>query len=113
MTADVEVEIISVGNELLIGKVLNANAQFLSKRATTLGTKITRTTTIRDNVNEIANTLREALKRKPQFIIITGGLGPTFDDKTLQGIAKALNRKLEVNPEALEMVREKRSEDVV
>jgi len=104
---EVEVEIISVGNELLIGKVLNTNAQFLSKKATTLGIKITRTTVIADNVNEIANTLREALQRKPQFIITTGGLGPTFDDKTLQGIAKALNRKLEVNPEALDMVKEK------
>ncbi|HLC01360.1 MAG TPA: molybdopterin-binding protein, partial [Candidatus Bathyarchaeia archaeon] len=72
-----------------------------------LGTKITRTTVIADNVNEIANTLREALQRKPQFIITTGGLGPTFDDKTLQGIAKALNRKLEVNPEALDNVKEK------
>ena len=107
MTADVEVEIISVGNELLIGKILNTNAQFLSKRATKLGTKITRTTTIADNVNEIANTLLEALQRKPQFIITTGGLGPTFDDKTLQGIAKALNRQLEVNPKALDMVKEK------
>ena len=107
MTAEVEVEITSVGNELLIGKVLNTNAQFLSKHATALGSKITRTTVVADDVNEISNALREALQRKPQFIITTGGLGPTFDDKTLAGIAKALNCKLGVNPEALDMVKEK------
>ena len=107
MAANVEVEIISVGNELLIGKVLNTNAQFLSKQATTLGAKVIRITVVADDVKEIATALREALKRKPRFIITTGGLGPTFDDKTLQGIAVALNRKLEVNPKALDMVKEK------
>ncbi len=60
-----------------------------------------------DDVNEIANAIREALMRKPQFIVTTGGLGPTFDDKTLKGISEALNRKLKVNIEALKMVREK------
>jgi molybdenum cofactor synthesis domain-containing protein len=101
------VEIICVGNELLIGKVLNTNAQFISKRATTLGATVRRITVIADNVNEIANATSEALQRKPRFIITTGGLGPTFDDKTLEGIAKALNRKLKINPEALRMVKEK------
>jgi len=60
-----------------------------------------------DDINEIATVHREALRRKPQFIITTGGLGPTFDDKTLEGITKALNRKLEINEKALKMVREK------
>ena len=107
MTADVEVEIISIGNELLIGKIPNTNAQYISKQATKLGTKITRITVIADNVEEIAKALREALQRKPRFIITTGGLGPTYDDKTLQGIAKALNRKLKINPQALDMVKKK------
>ena len=60
-----------------------------------------------DRFEEIANSVCEAIERKPQFIVTTGGLGPTFDDKTLQGIAKALNRKLEVNPKALAMVKRK------
>jgi molybdopterin-biosynthesis enzyme MoeA-like protein len=58
-------------------------------------------------VEEIADTINEAIARKPSFIITTGGLGPTFDDKTLEGIAKALNRKLQVNPEAFEMVKQR------
>jgi nicotinamide-nucleotide amidase len=100
-------EILSVGNELLIGKIPNTNATWLSKQATALGINVKRITVLPDNIDETAEAIREALSRKPQFILTTGGLGPTFDDKTLETIAKALNRKLEVNPEALKMVEEK------
>jgi molybdenum cofactor synthesis domain-containing protein len=102
-----EMEIISIGNELLIGKTLNTNAHWMAKRATSLGTTIKRITIISDDINEITKATKEALKRNPRFIVTTGGLGPTFDDKTLEGIAKALNSKLEVNEKALEMVRAK------
>ncbi len=100
-------EIICVGNELLIGKTLNTNAHWLAKRATSLGITVKRITVAADDADEIAEVIREALKRKSRFIITTGGLGPTFDDKTLEGIAKALNLKWEVNEKALQMVREK------
>ena len=102
-----EMEILCVGNELLIGKTLNTNAQWLSKHATALGIAVKRITVVADDVNEIANAVREVLQRKPQFVITTGGLGPTFDDKTLEGLAKALDRKLEINEKALKMVKEK------
>ena len=75
-----------------------------------LGANVKRVTVIQDTIEEIANTINEAIARKPQFIVTTGGLGPTFDDKTLQGIAKALNRKLEVNPKALAMVKQRTEE---
>ena len=100
-------EIICVGNELLIGKTLNTNAHWMARRATPLGISVKRITIVGDDVGEIADAIREALQRKPKFIITTGGLGPTFDDKTLEGIAKALNRKLKVNEKALKMVKEK------
>jgi molybdenum cofactor synthesis domain-containing protein len=103
----VKMEIVCVGNELLIGKTLNTNAQWLAKRATTLGVIVNRITIVGDDVNEIASAMRESLRRKPRFIITTGGLGPTFDDRTLKGIAKGFKRKLEVNDEALKMVRGK------
>ena len=103
----VQMEIVCVGNELLIGKTLNTNAQWLAKRAASLGITVKRITVVGDEVEEIANAIREALQRKPRFIITTGGLGPTFDDKTLEGIAKSLNRKLELNQKALQMVKEK------
>jgi len=100
-------EIVCVGNELLIGKTLNTNAHWMAKRVTSLGIRVKRITVVGDEIDEIANAIREALQRKPRFIITTGGLGPTFDDKTLEGIAKALNCKLKINEEALTMVKEK------
>jgi nicotinamide-nucleotide amidase len=105
-----DMEIICVGNELLIGKTLNTNAQWIARQSTAVGITVKRVTVVADNVNEIADALREVLRRKPQFTVTTGGLGPTFDDKTLKGIAKALNRKLAVNAEALKMIREKYEE---
>ena len=102
-----QMEIIGVGNELLIGKTLNTNAHWLAKRATAFGIMVKRITVVGDDVDEIASIVNEALERKPKFIITTGGLGPTFDDKTLEGITKALSRKLEVNEKALKLVREK------
>jgi molybdenum cofactor synthesis domain-containing protein len=104
---DKPVEIICIGNELLIGKTLNTNAQWLAKRITTLGLNVTRITIVGDNINEIANIITETLERKPVFILTTGGLGPTFDDKTLEGISKALNLPLEIHKKALEMIEKK------
>lgn len=103
----VDLEIICIGNELLIGKILNTNAQWLSKQATLVGITVKRITVVPDEIKEIVATIKETLKRKPSFVITTGGLGPTFDDKTLEGITKALNRKLAVNKKALKMVKEK------
>jgi nicotinamide-nucleotide amidase len=101
------IEIICIGNELLIGKVKDTNAHYLAKQTTQLGANVKRVTVIQDIIEEIAKSINEAIARKPRFIITTGGLGPTFDDKTLQGIAKALNCKLEVNSKALAMVKKK------
>jgi len=101
------IEIICVGNELLIGKTLNTNAQWLAKRITSLGLSIRRITTVGDEVEEISSAIQETIQRKPSFVITTGGLGPTFDDKTLEGIAKALQRQLEIHDQALKMLEEK------
>jgi len=102
-----EIEIVSVGTELLIGKTLNTNAQWLAKRATTLGLKVNRVTAVGDDVDEISNIMGEAIQRGSSFILVTGGLGPTFDDKTLEGIAKAVERDLKIHDLALKMVKEK------
>lgn len=103
----INIEIICIGNELLIAKIENTNAHWLAKQATGLGANVVRITVIRDIVEEIAACILEAKKRNPQFIVTTGGLGPTFDDKTFQGVARALNQKLIVDPVALEMVKQR------
>jgi len=101
------IELICLGTELLIGKTVNTNAQWIAKRITSLGLSVRRVTVVGDDINEISNAVREALERNLSFLITTGGLGPTFDDKTLEGIAQALKRQLETNEQALEMVKEK------
>ena len=102
-----DMEIVCVGNELLIGKTVNTNAKWIAEQTAALGITVKRVTVVADDVNEIVTVIRESLGRKPQFLITTGGLGPTFDDKTLEGIAEALNRKLAINTEAVKMVKEK------
>lgn len=100
-------EIISIGNELLIGKTLNTNTHWLTKRITSLGLNVNRITVVGDDVDKIAKALKETVGRSPQFVITTGGLGPTFDDKTFEGIAKAFNSTLKVDKKAIEMVKSK------
>jgi molybdenum cofactor synthesis domain-containing protein len=106
------VEIITVGNELLSGRVVNTNASWIAGRVTKLGGAVKRITTVSDDVEECSAAIREALARRPKLIITTGGLGPTFDDRTLESIALALGIPLELNEEALHMVREKYGGDV-
>jgi nicotinamide-nucleotide amidase len=102
-----KVEIICIGKELLMGKMLNVNAHWLAKRVTTLGLEVDRIVTVTDNVEVIAIAVREALQRKPRFIITTGGLGPTYDDKTVEGIAEGTSRELQLNDQALKQIAEK------
>ncbi|MGC8849741.1 MAG: molybdopterin-binding protein [Candidatus Bathyarchaeia archaeon] len=95
---------LSIGNELLIGKTLNTNGQWLARQITILGGFCTRMTIIRDDLEEISDTFREIMKRSPKFIISSGGLGPTYDDLTLEGLSMALGVPLKVNIEALSWI---------
>ena len=94
---------------MLIGKTLNTNAQWLSERITKLGGDVRRVTIIEDDIKTIALTLKEIVRRKPNLVITTGGLGPTFDDKTLQGFSKAFDRKLRLDKTALKLVKSRYS----
>jgi len=96
--------VVTVGNELLIGRTVNTNAAWLGRRLTLLGFRVVRMITVPDDVGEIASAVREGLERA-RVVVTTGGLGPTYDDVTLQGVAEALGRRLVLNREALEMVK--------
>ncbi|HEY9399222.1 MAG TPA: molybdopterin-binding protein [Nitrososphaeraceae archaeon] len=104
------VEILCIGNELLSGITLNTNAHWISKKITKIGGFVRRVTVIRDDIDEINLTLIDSLKRKPNWIIVCGGLGPTYDDKTLLGIGKALKKRLILSNVALEMVKKSYSD---
>ncbi len=100
------VEILSIGNELLLGNTINTNASWLSSQITSLGGDVKRVTTVGDNLGEISHAVKESLGRAPDFLITTGGIGPTFDDMTLLGVAKALGRRVKLDKEAVRLIRE-------
>jgi len=95
------VEIINIGEELLIGRIVNTNASWLAKKITALGGRVRRITIVGDDLDEIASAIIEAVNRKPDIIITTGGLGPTFDDKTMEALAKAIGKPLKITSESL------------
>ena len=100
-----DVELLIIGNEILIGKTLDSNSNWMAKRIARYGHRLKRITTIGDDLNVISSSLQGILKRKPDIIITSGGLGPTFDDMTLEGIAMGLNRKLELNEHAASSIK--------
>ena len=97
--------LITVGYEILDGKILNTNSKWLAERITSMGGRVDRMITVGDDVDEIVWAIRESIKSGVDWIITSGGLGPTYDDLTLKGIAKALRRKLVLNRKALEMLK--------
>jgi molybdenum cofactor synthesis domain-containing protein len=101
-------EIILTGNELLIGKILDTNGKFIIDQIIPLGVQISRITTIPDNLDAITATIQHAIARSPDYIFTSGGLGPTFDDMTLAGIAEGLTPRqpLKENAEALYLVKQ-------
>lgn len=103
----VSIEIIAIGNELLLGDVLDSNTYWLCRKFTGLGGYVLQAAMVRDDPQAIIRTLRDALQRETQLVITTGGLGPTEDDLTLQAIASALDRPLEIHPTAYKWVEEK------
>jgi nicotinamide-nucleotide amidase len=98
-------EIIAIGNELLLGDVLDTNTNWLCKRITGVGGQVTRAALIRDETEAIVAEIRAALNRGPDLILTTGGLGPTGDDITLSAVAEATDRPLELHTEALALVK--------
>lgn len=91
-------EIFAIGNELCYGRVYDTNSFWIADQVTQLGAKVQRITCIPDSLESICALLREALDRGPRFIILTGGLGPTSDDLTIEALStffclKAITRK--------------------
>lgn len=98
-----------VGKELLIGKTTNTNATWLGARLFGIGTMLDRVLVVTDSLSEISSALNELLSRKPDFVIVVGGLGPTPDDMTLKGVSLALGMKLKLDERALTLVKERYS----
>ena len=97
------VELISVGTEILLGDILNTNAQYLSERLAELGISVIHQSTVGDNPKRLAETLEIALSRS-DAVITTGGLGPTSDDLTKEVCAEFFGYPLELDKKSLEKI---------
>ncbi len=98
------IEIISIGDELLIGQVVNTNASFMAQELNKVGLNVNRITTIADDNQEIESSVLAALNNS-DCVLTTGGLGPTKDDITKYTLAKLFDSKMIENKDVLENIR--------
>jgi len=97
--------VITVGDELLTGDTENTNATWLCDRLDGRGVDVERVTTVPDRVSDIARVVNE-YHAEYDAVVVTGGLGPTHDDVTMEGVAAAVGREVELNDEAVEWLNE-------
>lgn len=98
-------EIIAVGTELLLGQIVNTNAQQISVRLSEIGVDVYYHTVVGDNRQRIQDTICLALERS-DIVITTGGLGPTQDDLTKEVVAELLGRRMVFDPQSMAAIEE-------
>jgi competence/damage-inducible protein CinA-like protein len=96
-------EILSQGDEVVTGQIADTNAAYLSERLTELGFTVTRHTTVGDRLDDLRDALCE-IARRADVCIGTGGLGPTADDLTADAVARAFDRPLVFDEEAMRQI---------
>ncbi|PGF15063.1 competence/damage-inducible protein A [Natrinema sp. CBA1119] len=94
------VAVVTIGDELLAGRTADTNATWLCEQLDDRGVDVERVTTLPDRVDDIARVVNE-YRAEYDAVIVTGGLGPTHDDLTMEGVAAALGRSLEEHDDAL------------
>lgn len=93
-------EILTIGDEILFGQIVDTNSQWMSVELSNAGIKVIRKTSVGDQEDEILSAFAEAEKRV-DIVLITGGLGPTSDDLTKPCLAKYFDCELKIHEEAL------------
>ncbi|THE63058.1 competence/damage-inducible protein A [Salinadaptatus halalkaliphilus] len=94
------VAVVTVGDELLAGRTTDTNATWLCEQLADRGVTVERVTTVPDRVGDIARVVNE-YRAAYDAVIVTGGLGPTHDDVTMDGVAAALGRPMTEHDDAL------------
>ncbi len=97
--------ILIIGNEILSGKIEDANAPFLLRELRANGVEVGRVYTIPDEIDVISADVRR-FSEVYTYVITTGGVGPTHDDVTMEGVARGFGRELVQNEQMAEMLRE-------
>lgn len=106
----VTVEIITIGNEILLGLVQDTNSSYLCRVVRGMGGRVRHIAIVRDEVDSIAGEVKASINRRADVIFTCGGLGPTDDDLTLSGVAEGAGIKLALDPAAREFVKRKYAE---
>lgn len=101
------IEVLVIGREMLTGRTLEADANWIAKQIASLGGRLTQFTAVDDDAEAIAAAIGNAHERGIDLLITTGGLGPTFDDVTRAGVAQALGVELAVDAEARQFIADK------
>lgn len=96
--------VLTIGNEILNGRTINSNLAHIGRVLTYAGYEVYRALTVRDDPKEIAWSINTALSFS-DLVVTSGGLGPTFDDMTIESISDALGIPLEINQEELEKLK--------
>jgi competence/damage-inducible protein CinA-like protein len=96
-------EIITIGTEILLGEIVDTNTRYIAQTLRGMGVDLYRTSTIGDNVERIAEAIRNSMNRA-EIVITTGGLGPTVDDPTREAVALAAGVELEFREDLWEQV---------
>ncbi len=97
-------EIITIGDEILIGQIVDTNSAYISKELNKIGVKVYQITSIQDDEQHILSALEDA-KSRVDLVLVTGGLGPTKDDITKQTFCKFLGDTLVENQNVLQNIR--------
>lgn len=98
-------EIIAVGTELLLGQIVNTNAQFLSERLADLGIDVYFQTVVGDNLERIVSAI-EIASRRADIILCSGGLGPTMDDLTRDALSRFTGAEMVMDADSLRKIEE-------
>ena len=93
------VAVVTVGDELLSGETVNTNAAWLGRQLAERGVTVGRTTVVPDEISDIARVVNE-YRAEYDAVIVTGGVGPTHDDVTMDGVAAAFGRSVVPNDDA-------------
>ena len=97
-------EIITIGDELLIGQVVDTNSAWIGQKLNKIGIEVLRIVSIRDREDEILEAIDNAMKRV-NIVLVTGGLGPTKDDITKQTLCKYFHTRLVFSEEVFENIK--------
>jgi len=98
LCATMKVEIITIGDEILIGQIVDTNSAWMAKKLNDIGATVERIVTISDGMEEIISAFADAEKRS-NIVLVTGGLGPTKDDVTKKALAEYFNCDFTFYPE--------------